>query len=95
MPYPATMIRIALALLLGTGAVAASAQDGNEAEAYRIDSLATKALNDAQRVPPAPAATAATPAEQALRDRMAQAYAAWRARREACALGVKKACDPR
>ena len=93
---------VALAIVAGA---AAWAQPASQAEAYRVDRLQTRALNDAERarlamargasrpidiVPPPAAPTAA---EIDLARRVGAAIAAWRDRRDACRAGRKAACD--
>lgn len=74
----------------------------NSAEAYRLDALRTKALNEAaiERLPHptttpvlSPAPRAPTPAELDLAARERRAIEAWRVRQADCLAGRKSRCD--
>ena len=83
-------------------ALVASGSPPNEAEAYRLDRVETRKLNNAERgvlAAPAPARVipalhpTASPSEQALRAREEQALGAWRQRAAACRTGDRTSCD--
>lgn len=74
----------------------------NSAEAYRLDALRTKALNEAaiRRLPPTvpasptgPAPRAPTADELDLAARERHAIEAWRVRQADCRAGTRSACD--
>jgi len=84
-------------------ALVASVSPPDGTEAYRLDRVETRKLNNAERAAlaaPAPARViparhpAASPGEQALRAREEQALGAWRQRAAACRTGDRTPCDP-